>query len=311
MALPAFLGFLARYRRTLYRLQPDIIHSHGLKTHFITAITKPAASHLIWHIHDFYSERPQLPKILKWLQSRCQLAITISQAVQKDMERVLPGLPVICVRNRVHTQRFRPIDSKRHHSENSDKVSIGLVATYANWKGQDVFIRAIAKLKDHRVPFQALIIGGPIYQTAGSQWSVDSLQKMIDDYQVSRDVQLIPFQHRMAEVYQSLDIVVHASIRPEPFGLTIAEAMACGAAVVVSWAGGAQELVRPGIDGLSHSPGDADELATAIRTLLENPKLREQLGRSARERILLEFDESAFGSELLAAYRAMNSLPVT
>ena len=64
---------------------------------------------------------------------------------------------------------------------------------------------------------------------------------------------------------RALDVVVHASTEPEPFGLVIAEAMACARAVVVSRAGGAAEIIEPGVDALAHAPGDAAELAECIR----------------------------------------------
>ena len=54
---------------------------------------------------------------------------------------------------------------------------------------------------------------------------------------------------------RALDVVVHASTQPEPFGLVIAEAMACGRAVVVSSGGGAAEIVTPGEDALVHEVG--------------------------------------------------------
>ncbi len=57
---------------------------------------------------------------------------------------------------------------------------------------------------------------------------------------------------------RALDIVVHASTRPEPFGLVIAEAMACGRAVITSAAGGAAEIVESEVDALTHTPGDVE-----------------------------------------------------
>jgi glycosyltransferase involved in cell wall biosynthesis len=55
---------------------------------------------------------------------------------------------------------------------------------------------------------------------------------------------------------RTLDILVHASTQPEPFGRVIAEGMACGCAVICSAAGGAAELITEGQDALAHSPGD-------------------------------------------------------
>ena len=69
-----------------------------------------------------------------------------------------------------------------------------------------------------------------------------------------------------APAMRALDIVVHASTRPEPFGMVIAEAMACGRAVITSGSGGAAELIDAGVDALTHVPGDAEDLSRVHRS---------------------------------------------
>ena len=101
---------------------------------------------------------------------------------------------------------------------------------------------------------------------------------------------------------RALDIVVHASTTPEPFGLVIAEAMACGRAVVTSGAGRSAELVRDGHDAVTHTPGDADGLAAAIEGLASDAALRARLGAAARETALQRFDARRLGDEFAAVY---------
>ena len=60
---------------------------------------------------------------------------------------------------------------------------------------------------------------------------------------------------------RALDIVVHASVEPEPFGLVIAEAMACGRPLIVSRAGGAAEIAQAG--AVFHSPETRPSLPSA------------------------------------------------
>ena len=105
---------------------------------------------------------------------------------------------------------------------------------------------------------------------------------------------------------RALDVVVHASTDPEPFGLVIAEAMATGRAVIVSFAGGARELVTPGVDALIHQPGDAGELATAIATLAADRTLRGRLGAEARRSALERFDPARARDELMELYAALD-----
>jgi glycosyltransferase involved in cell wall biosynthesis len=176
------------------------------------------------------------------------------------------------------------------------------VATYANWKGQDVFLDALARLPATGPPVRGYIVGGPIYATAGSQFTRDELEQRAAANGLAGRVGFIPFQTDPADMYRMLDVAVHASIRPEPFGLTIVEAMGCGKPVVVSAAGGAQELFIPEYDGLGHAPGDATGLADAIARLAADPALRARLGTNARRTAIERFSHERYGREMAAIY---------
>jgi glycosyltransferase involved in cell wall biosynthesis len=102
-------------------------------------------------------------------------------------------------------------------------------------------------------------------------------------------------------------VVVHASTGPEPFGLVIAEAMACGRAVVSSAAGGAAEIITPGVDALAHTPGDADELARCIVRLTSDASLRAALGRAAHATARARFDRSRLAAEWVPIYRGLKT----
>ena len=104
-------------------------------------------------------------------------------------------------------------------------------------------------------------------------------------------------------MYRSLDVVVHASTRPEPFGLTIAEGMACGRAVVAARTGGAAELFTPDQDAVAAPPGDATALAEALGHLIDRPSLRQSLGAEARRTAAARFARGPLGPRMLAAYR--------
>lgn len=187
-------------------------------------------------------------------------------------------------------------------------IRVGLVATYANWKGHAVFLNALARLPlELRV--RGYIVGGPIYTTAGSQWTQVELERMADRLGLIGRVEFVPFQPDPVDVYRMLDVVVHASTRPEPFGLTIAEAMSCGRAMVVSAAGGAVELFTDGVDAIGHPPGNVDALAAAIHRLVTDTALRTRLGLAARETALRAFDEGRFTRELVEVFRRTADRP--
>jgi glycosyltransferase involved in cell wall biosynthesis len=313
---PAAVGFVRRLRAALRRSAPDLIHSNGLKAHVLAALARPRGVPVLWHLHDFLSHRPVMARLLRRLSARAAGAIAISEAVRRDAQSVLPNLAISTVRNAVDTDHFTP--GGRDAAEldrlaglepalpqagaGPGVVRAGLVATYANWKGHDVFLDALARLAVDGAPVRGYIVGGPIYTTAGSQFTRDELEKRAAANGLAGRVGFIPFQRDPADIYRMFDIVVHASTRPEPFGLTIAEAMSCGRPVVVAAAGGAAELFTPEYDGLGHTPGDTMELAAAISRLAADPALRAQVGANARRTAIEQFAHERYAREIAAIY---------
>jgi trehalose synthase len=81
------------------------------------------------------------------------------------------------------------------------------------------------------------------------------------------------------------DVVLQKSLA-EGFGLTVTEAMVKGRAVVASSVGGLRDQVTHGVDGLLADPHDLAEVRAALTTLLDDPRLRGELGERARASVL-------------------------
>src|SRR5204862_968186 len=134
----------------------------------------------------------------------------------------------------------------------------------------------------HTVPCRAYVIGDALYQTDGSQYQRHELEQMSAALGLARRTGFTGFVLRSDAALRALDIVVHASTEPEPFGLAIAEAMACGRAVVASSSGGASEIFIAGQNAEAHISGNAANLAEAITRLIKDPELRRLRGTAAR-----------------------------
>jgi glycosyltransferase involved in cell wall biosynthesis len=152
------------------------------------------------------------------------------------------------------------------------------------------------------IPIRGYIIGGPIYQTDGSQWSKAELQQEADRLGLVNRLGFTGFIDDSAPAMRSIDIVVHASTSPEPFGMVIIEAMACGKAVIASQAGGAAELFTDGENAVAHPPGDAAALAKRISWLASDAPLRRRLGEAGRATAERFYDGKRLAAELIAVY---------
>ncbi|HEV2948032.1 MAG TPA: glycosyltransferase family 4 protein, partial [Gemmataceae bacterium] len=305
---------------TLARLQPNLFHSNGIKFHLLTSLAKLPSVPIIWHIHDFLSLRPLMGRALRWASRRAQGAIAVSQAVQQDAQKVVSNLPVELIYNGIDTDEFSPgsapggwLDQLADLTPGGpETIRIGLVATYARWKGHEVFLRSAAQvLKTLPQPtVRFFIIGGPIYQTRGSQFTTEELRTLAATLQIESRVGFVPFQENPADVYRALDVVVHASTKPEPFGRTIVEAMACGKPAIAAQTGGAAELFTHDHDAVGVPPGDPATLAAAIRQIIEDADQRQSLGCNARQTVVERFSRRRLGPQLLSIYCRLLHLSV-
>lgn len=303
--LPALSGYLRKFRETVRRLAPDLVHSNGIKSHLLGRVGVPAGVPVTWHLHDYFSLR-SIGKLLRRASGGVRGAIAISKSVADDAAKVLPKVPTRVVLNSVDTEQFSPasedgsiLDRLAGLPVPSESIlRVGLVATYALWKGHRLFLEAAAELirTYPHDPVRFYVVGGGIYHTK-AQWSRLELEALAESLGIRERVGFVPFQANPAPVYRALDVVVHASTQPEPFGLTIAEAMACGRSAVVSRAGGAAELFDEGVDALGFTPENRDDLVRTLVKLVTDPNLRERLGSAARETATAKFSPERFCQE--------------
>ena len=316
LSLPVGILYLVRLRRKLRELAPDLIHSNGLKTHLVAALSRPRRTQLLWHLHDFLGDRALVGRMLRMLRRRATLAVANSDAVRDDAAPLLRPLEITTIHNGIDVARFSPAPGDGASLDRlaslspapPNTVRVGLVATYARWKGHETFLRAAAEILRNAppAPLRFYIVGGPIYRTAGSQHSEQELRGLTAELGLANHVGFVPFQPDTAAIYRALDVVVHASTRREPFGLTIVEAMSCGRAVVTSAAGGAAEIAEPGTNCLAFPLGDVAELAAAIKKLADAPALRERLGQGGRATAADRFAAPVMGRAFAELYRSLH-----
>jgi glycosyltransferase involved in cell wall biosynthesis len=307
---------LGRYsvhlRRAMAEFLPDAVHSNGFKMHILSALARPSRSALIWHFHDYLGSRRVTSRLIKVLKRRCSIAVAVSDSVATDVRHeVQSAFRVRMVWNSIDLDRYTPegpsadLDALAGLSPAAPGViRIGLVATFARWKGHLLFLdvmRALAPAYHVR----GYIVGGPLYETDGSQFSETELRRAVEERGLEQTVGLTGFVEDTAAVFRNLDVVVHASTAPEPFGLVVAEAMAVGRPVVVSNAGGVAELVAAEQTGLVCGGGNTAEFAHHLRRLLDDPLLRRRLGGAAHDAAARQFDHRRVATQMLDVYASV------
>jgi glycosyltransferase involved in cell wall biosynthesis len=164
---------------------------------------------------------------------------------------------------------------------------VAMFGRLVEWKGQDVFLRALAELKRRGVAFEAWIVGDAGFGD-GDAYAA-KLRAMARENGIAEEVKFLGFRRDVAELMACCDVVCHAS-RFEPFGMVVVEAMMAGRPVVASDVSGPRESVLNGVTGLLVPPGNPAALAHALGRLLPDPELRAGMGRAGQERARHLFD---------------------
>lgn len=305
--------YIRQLRGHVSAFAPDIVQSNGIKMHVLAAIVRPADTALVWHFHDYPGARPVTSRLVKSLKSRCSSVVAVSESVAADIRQELgPPVDVRTIWNAVDLERFTPSGPRLDLDALAGlppappgTPTIGLVATFARWKGHHRFLEMLHSLaRTHR--FRAYIVGGPLYETSSSQVSFDELHAAIERLGLKEHVGLTGFVRDSAAALRGLDVVVHASTSPEPFGLVIAEAMAAGRTVVVSDAGGVAELVAPEQNALTYPSGDTEAMTRQLRRLLDAPEFRSRLGIEAHRSARQQFHPERVCREFLSLYARLD-----
>ncbi len=164
-------------------------------------------------------------------------------------------------------------------------------------KGFQVLARAMTTLRA-RVPNVSCVIAG-----RGSY--LPELQTQIDVEGVSDLIALPGFvgdEDLRALVHRAGCVVIPSLY--EPFGVVALEALAAGAPLIVARTGGLAELIVDTDAGLTFEPGNPEDLAHAVETVLRDPELAHQLTTNARRLIETKYAWSAVAVSVVHVYEA-------
>jgi glycosyltransferase involved in cell wall biosynthesis len=159
---------------------------------------------------------------------------------------------------------------------------IGSVGIIHPSKGQDILIRAAARLKP-MIPTIKLLLIGEVFHPDAKAYR-DGLENLAEELGIGDDVIFTGFRHDALTLIQGLDVFVHSAVIPDSLPGALIEAAALGKAIVAARVGGVGEIVEHEDSALLVEPGDVDSLAAAIRSLLTDTEKADRLSRQARRR---------------------------
>lgn len=235
----------------------------------------------VWWQHGF-ADRSPIERVTEWLPSSRTLCC--SAAVQAAQQKLSARASVV-IHPAVDLSVFDPdalplpVEQRKRLSLPKVTFLIGLFGRLQRWKGMDTFVEAAALLAHERSDVHFLIVGG---EHALEPAYAHELSKRVESLGLRKRITMTGFQANPSEWMNACDIVVHASIKAEPFGMVILEAMALGKIVIAAKAGGPLEIMQHGINGYLFNPGDALALAAAMRAGVNGGSINASLQNKAR-----------------------------
>jgi glycosyltransferase involved in cell wall biosynthesis len=183
-------------------------------------------------------------------------------------------------------------------------VAVGLVGFIDRWKGQDVLLQAAQLLRGKLPDLRIFIVGGPrggLVAEECQQYQAE-LKSFVADHHLEKMVIFTGHTDVREGALDGLDIFVHASTEPEPFGMVLLEAMANGKAIIASAEGGPLEILTDRVDGLLVEPRRSELLAQAIQIAASDPALRQTLGEQAQSTVMERFSSDSAARQLERHY---------
>jgi glycosyltransferase involved in cell wall biosynthesis len=291
----------------LRKEQFDIIHTHG---YFAGTFGRLAAilaciPVIITHVHSTYFEYKTRNLLIENFLARFTgRIICVSRAVQKFVTEIegIKEVKTCVIYNAAGNQKNEHIylDKGRMKKiigiDNTDLVII-IVASLTENKGHRILLAAFKRVLLKHPSIRLLIVGdGPLnadLQAATKYWNIE------------QQVIFTGKRTDIPELLQISDIAALTSLYREGLGISLIEAMAFGLPLIGTSLGGIPELIEDNVNGLLVAPGNVDDLASAIETLVTKRDLRERMGQKSKLIYEEKFTVSRMMKEIETLYEQL------
>ncbi|WP_078279314.1 glycosyltransferase family 4 protein [Mycobacteroides franklinii] len=256
----------------------DVLVAGSTKALIMSAVAAQRARiPVIWHVHDRISAEyfgATLAFLLRMLgKFVADGYIANSRSTESSLR---PGrLPGVVAYPGLDFQQTP--DTQHAPQRPATETVIAVVGRLTQWKGQDVFLRALANTKVR--PQRTYLVGGTFF---GEEPFRTELEDLASELQLP--VTFTGHLDDPTDILSISDILVHCSVIAEPFGQVVVEGLRAGCAVIATRPGGPAETIESGVHGLLVDAGDTDQLTDALDRLIADRDLRIRLAQAGQIR---------------------------
>jgi glycosyltransferase involved in cell wall biosynthesis len=266
----------------------DLVYlNNEIHSHFSSIIAaKIAARPVICHNHGLRGLTSLERIFARWIDH----FICVSGATYEAMIKDVIGRPIEVVYNGLDIK-----DYDLEHMVLDEQIKdlrqkgplVGIFGRIVEWKGHLNFVRAAAILVQQNTDLIFVIVGNDFSE---KKIFLEKIRAEICALGIQDRVIFLGWKENVREVIYGIDIIVHPSIQPEPFGLAIIEAMALQRPIVASRLGAIPEIIDDEEDGFLFKSDSIEDLAEKIMCLYKNSEMRKIFGVKGRLKIAEKFD---------------------
>lgn len=282
--LPTFL----RLREEVARVAAtfDLLYANSQKAFLVAALAKRRGQPLVWHLRDILTAdhfSPIMRKVAVWFGNRYATRIVANSRATAEAWVAAGGSrsKVVVVHDGVSPLPFDAVDVAALAELRSDLAGsaplVGLFGRLSHWKGQHILLEALATLPG----VHAILVGDALF---GEDAYAETLKQRANQPDLTGRIRFLGFRSDVPALMKCVDVIVHASTAPEPFGLVIVEGMLARKPVIATRAGGAIEIIEDDGQGVLVEPGSVVALRLAIESLLGDPEGSRQIALEGRHR---------------------------
>jgi len=310
------LTAFAKLSRLLKRWRPHIVHTHTAKAGALGRLAArlagvPVIVHTFHgHIFDGYFPPWQANLFLEMERRLTRIStkiVVLSEGQRQELLKLRIGAPdKLAVQplglelDPFLTSAAKNGQLRKELGLSEEERLIGIVGRLVPIKGHEIFLQA-ARLVVGRLPScRFLVVGdGP---------ERPNLERTAETLGLSSKVLFLGWRRDLDRIYADLELCTLSSYN-EGTPLSLLEAMAAGVPVVATRVGGVKDLITHAETGLLVPPGDAQALAEAIITLLNDPEGARRMAKAGKERIYPFYDVKALISRMERFYRELVATP--
>lgn len=286
------------------REQVDLIHTNTVAVFEGAYLRKLINKPNIWHVHEIILNPKFMDQLISFMVGRfSDKIVAISKATRDHLTKSMFVEPdkIDLIYNGISLTNLDEEHNLRTElSIPQNHLVFGHVGRINAWKGQQDFLSAAIPLMEKNNQIE-LILSGDAYQ--GQEWREEELHNFVKQYpQLEERIHFLGYRNDVERVFNTMDVFVTCSTKPEPFSMVTIEAMAHHKPVVAYDAAGPGEIVKDKVTGLLVTANDVEALSEGLKYFVDNPNEISKQGMKSYERVKTVFSNKQFINDFQRAY---------